>query len=204
MLEWLLTAWLINQISPVFMGVVGFAGLNLFTYIHTENERMEAIMNDCTIYTRNYTEYDPEWYWGEQDGTLNFHELICFPIDVMQDRWGMNLKQISRDQIQTTDYTLNLYFRGEACVMAEYYRPCDRHFCDRYGQGTMQSFHLYSECIKELGEDIPIDFEVEYNDYGNNNQMVMRVSVCGKAQPYVISNKCKVSLVDRILNALPE
>lgn len=203
MLEFLLQMWLLNQLPTAITMPIGLAGIKVFSDIYVESERMEAVMDDCIIYTCDYTDYNPEWFWGDQKGNLNFHELIGASPEIMINNWHMDIKQIPRSEISTKDYTLTLYFRDDMCVRADYWRPCDRHFCDRYGKGNERSFHLYSELIGDTGHEVPIDFEVHYYDLLDND-MLLQVKVCGGAYPYVIENKCQVSGADKIKATITE
>lgn len=156
----------------------------------------QEIIDDCEIYVKDYTDCKPEWFWGNQKEYLNFHELLGYTTERIQNEIiTTGLKKIEKGySVPDDDYTLRLYFRQNTCIRVEYWRPMNKEFLACYGHGDDTSFHVYSE---HFGKEYPIDLNITYYNFinvvllGKEPQMCIIARMCPDKMPYVSTTYCR-------------
>lgn len=194
MLEGILTFFLISLLPDIAMAPVIIGGYAAYEDIKSDIQLEDAIEADCDIYVKDYTDCNPEWKWSTSKNSVNYHEVLGFPLETIErDLIKTGLRKLEKGKHgSNTNYTLKLYFREGLCVKVEYWRPMDKNFLASYGHGESKAFHVHSKFFKE---DVPIDFTITYYDFlnfinGKDPQMLITAMLCGDAMPYVSTGYC--------------
>ncbi len=189
MLETLLFMFLLGSVSEIVLPPILLGGAALYLDIKDDIEAENAMKNNCVIYTKNYTNCNPEWRWGNYDKGINYQDLIGCSLEKIQSKIiTTDLIKLEKDDVKpTSDYTLLLYFREDICIYAEYIRPINFYFFTKFGRKDENSFHVHS---KEIGKKGEIDISFCYHYF--SEQMVIEARLCADSFPRVISTYCRV------------
>ena len=189
----LLAILVLDLVPELYLApLVAIGGFALFNDIRKDIQTDEALIDSFDVYTKDYTELNPEWKWGNHKGVLDYHELLGFTFEALQKEVFSNtLIKTTRKNVPKTNYTLSLYFQENVCVRVEYRRPEDKTFLACYEHGQESHFHVYSELY---GNEYPIDLNVNYTDvfnlHNSNSQMRIIAGFCAEKFPYVSSTSC--------------
>lgn len=181
MLELIAGLLLYMAIPDAVFTALGIADAAVIMNIRDEVKREEALLDECEIYTKDYTDETPEWLWGINKDKLDFQDLVGLSVDNFQI-FVKGIKKLEKKEKRTSNYTLNAFFKEGICVKIEYIRPLDKSFLYRYTNRTKGdlNFHVQNEYFP----DIPVEFSCVYLDFLNfiNNkdpQMFITATFCG-------------------------